>query len=55
MPRSDLFVKIEIKHDEDERADRLGEEICRTVRKMHGVRSAELSSWITHPDEDENG
>lgn len=53
MPRSDLFVKIEIEHDERERPERLGEEICRTIRKIYGVRSAELSSYVTHASEPE--
>lgn len=53
MPRSDLFIKVHIQHDAGERVVRLGEEICRAIRKMHGVRSAELSSWFTHPDEPE--
>ncbi len=52
MPRSDLFLKVEIDHDERERPERLGEEICRTIRKIYGVRSAELSSYITHARED---
>lgn len=51
MPRSDLFLKIEIEHDDHERPDRRGEEICRAVRKMHGVRSAEVSSWVAKEPE----
>lgn len=50
MPRTDLFLKVEIEHDPDERPQDLAEEICRQVRKLHGVRAAELSSYLTHSD-----
>ena len=50
MPKSDLFFKIEIEHDEEERPERLGEEICRQLMKFYGVRSAELSSFTTSDD-----
>jgi hypothetical protein len=52
MPRSDLFIKIEIEHDESDPPERLGNEICRAVQKMYGVRSAELSSFVTHAEDD---
>ncbi|MGE5645784.1 MAG: hypothetical protein ACM336_08330 [Acidobacteriota bacterium] len=49
--RTDLFIKVEIEHDEDERPERLAAEICRAALKIYGVRSAELSNYVTHPDE----
>ncbi len=51
MPRTDLFIKIEIEHEEDEPPERLAAEICRRIRKVYGVRSAELSSVVTRPEE----
>jgi hypothetical protein len=42
--RSHLFIKVEIEHDEQDRPERLGDEICRKLMKIYGVRSAELSS-----------
>lgn len=50
MPRSDLFLKIEIEHDPKETPKKLGEEICRLLLKFYGVRSAELSSFTTTED-----
>ena len=50
MPKSDLFFKIEIEHDEKERPEKLGDEICRQLLKFYGVRSAELSSFTTTED-----
>ncbi len=50
MPRTDLFLKIQIIHEAQERPEELAEEICRRLLKFHGVRSAELSSFFTHPD-----
>jgi hypothetical protein len=51
MPRTDLFLKVEIEHDDDEAPERLAAEVCRNIQKVYGVRSAELSSFVTHPDE----
>ena len=45
MSRTNLFLKLEIEHDKDEKPQRLGEEICRKLLKVYGVRSAELSSY----------
>ena len=50
MPRSDLFFKVEIEHDEKEPPAKLGDEICRLLLKFYGVRSAELSSFTTTED-----
>lgn len=44
MARSNLFIKIEIEHDEKDTPEKLGEEICRKLMKFYGVRSTELSS-----------
>jgi hypothetical protein len=51
MPLTDLFIKVEIEHDADERPERLAAEICGRVLKIYGVRAAELSSFVTHPEE----
>jgi len=44
MVRTCLFLKLEVDHDEHETAEQLAGEICRRLRKFHGVRLAELSS-----------
>ncbi len=42
--RTNLFIKVEVEHDEDEPPERIGAAICRQVMKIYGVRDAELSS-----------
>jgi hypothetical protein len=44
---TNLFIKVEIEHDEKEKPQRLGAEICRQILKVYGVRSAELSNFTT--------
>ena len=44
MQRVDLYIKVEVELDEDERPDRVASEICRQIEKLYVVRSAELSS-----------
>ena len=46
MPRTDLYLKVEIDLDEKEQPERLASEICRQIRKVYGVRSAEVSNII---------
>jgi hypothetical protein len=46
MARTDLYVKVELDHDEKENPERLASEICRMIRKVYGVRSAEVSSIV---------
>ncbi len=50
MPRTDLFIKIEIDHDAHESPQAIGDELCRRIMKFHGVRSAELSSFVAHAE-----
>jgi hypothetical protein len=46
MPRSDLYIKVEIDVDEREKPDRVAAEICRLIRKVYGVRHAEVSNIV---------
>jgi hypothetical protein len=46
MPRTYLYLKVELDHDSDEQPQRLASEICRQVRKLYGVRSAEVSNLV---------
>ena len=45
MSRTHLFFKVEVEHDPDEGPERIGDEICRLIRKQYGVREAELSNF----------
>ena len=51
MPRTDLFIKVEIEHEKGEPLDRLVVELCRRILKVYGVRSAELSSAVPQAEE----
>jgi hypothetical protein len=47
MQRVDMYIKVEVELDEDEKPERVAAEICRQIEKIYVVRSAELSSTIT--------
>ena len=47
MSRTNLFFKVEIEHDPEEKPDRIGDEICRRLLKVYGVRLAELTNFTT--------
>jgi hypothetical protein len=46
MPRTDVYLKVEIDIDDKEQPERLAGEICRQIRRIYGVRSAEVSNII---------
>ena len=52
MPRTAIYLKVEVDHDARETAEQLAEEMCRRLLKMHGVRSAELSAFVAQPQEE---
>lgn len=50
MRRTNLFFKVEIEHDVEEKPERIGDEICRRLLKLYGVRQAELTNLTTLDD-----
>jgi hypothetical protein len=46
MTRTDLYLKVELDHDDRERPDRIAQEICRMIRKVYGVRHVEVSNML---------
>lgn len=46
MTRTDLYLKVELTLDEKEKPERVASEICRLIRKVYGVRSAEVSNMV---------
>jgi len=46
MARTDLYVKVELDHEDEENVERLASEICRMIRRVYGVRNAEVSSIV---------
>jgi hypothetical protein len=47
MPRSDLYIKVVVDHDHDEKPERLAAEICRQIERVYGVRTAEMTNYVT--------
>jgi hypothetical protein len=45
MNRTNLFFKVEVEHDPEEKPERIGAEICRQLLKLYGVRTAELANF----------
>jgi len=46
MKRVDLYLKVTVDIDEEEKPERLARELCRQLEKMYAVRSAELSNVV---------
>lgn len=44
MPRTDVYIKVELDLDPQESPERVAAEICRLIRKVYSVRHAEVSS-----------
>ncbi len=44
MSRTNLFFKVEIEHDPEDKPEKIGNEIARQLLKFYGVRDAELSN-----------
>jgi hypothetical protein len=45
MSRTNLFFKVEVEHEPEDAPQKLGDEICRQLKKLYGVRDAELSNF----------
>jgi len=50
MPRTNLFFKVEVEHDEKEQPESLAVQIVRQLKKIYGVRAAELASFTRADD-----
>lgn len=46
MPRTDVYLKVELDLDRDEDPQKVAAEICQRIRKLYGVRQAEVSSVV---------
>jgi hypothetical protein len=46
MQRVDLYIKVELELDEDEKLERVAGEICRHLEKLYPVRRAEVSNAV---------
>ena len=41
-----MYLKVELDLDEREKPEKLASEMCRMLRKLYGVRQAEVSSIV---------
>lgn len=46
MQRVDLYIKVEVELEDEEKPERVAGEICRNLEKLYVVRSAELSNVL---------
>jgi hypothetical protein len=46
MPRTDVYLKVELDLDEKEAPDRVAAELCRMLRRVYGVRQAEVTNMV---------
>ncbi len=44
MPRTDVYLKVELDLDSQESPERIAAEIARMIRRVYGVRNVEVSS-----------
>jgi hypothetical protein len=51
VPRTDLYLKVELDLDPKESPERVAAEIARSIRRVYGVRKVEVSSMV---DRDES-
>jgi len=49
--RSNVYIKVVVEHDPDEKPEDLGAELCRQIQKNYAVRKAEVSSVSNEHDE----
>ena len=46
MARTDVYLKVELDLDEKEDPGRMAAEICRVIRRIYGVRQAEVTNMV---------
>ena len=51
MARTDLYFKVVVDHDSDEKVERLVAEIERQIRKSYVVRSVEFSNAVKRSED----
>lgn len=48
MKNIDVYIKVEVDLDESEHPQRFAEELCRVLKRVYGVRKAEVSNLLEH-------
>lgn len=49
--RTNIYIKVVVEHDPEEKTEKLGAELCRQLLKNYIVRKAEVSSIANESDE----
>ena len=47
MPRTDIYLKVEVDHDREEHPEALAAELVRQLKKLYVVRHAEFTHFVT--------
>ena len=47
MQRVDVYIRVEVELDEDDKIEKIASEIVRQVKRLNVVRNAEFSNAIT--------
>jgi hypothetical protein len=50
MRNIDVYLKLELGLPEDETPERFAEELCRMLKKVYGVRRAEVTNLISRSE-----
>lgn len=51
MTSIDVYLKVEVDLEDTESAEKVQQELVRTLEKHYGVRRAEVTNVITHSQE----
>lgn len=46
MRRADVYLKLELELEPEDTPEKVAAEICRMLRKVYGVRAAEVSAIV---------
>ncbi len=52
MPRTDIYLKVEVDHEREENPETLAAELVRQLKKVYVVRSAEMTNFVRRGGED---
>lgn len=50
MVRTDLYLKVQLDHGDDERPQKLADEIARQLLKVYAVRNVEVQNVVSDRD-----
>ena len=46
MLRTDVYLKVELDLDEKEKPERVAAEICGVIKRVYGVRNADVTNMV---------